>query len=149
VPTSANDRFRFFDTLVATEIAMWSAVDAAVSKTSAISLGLLMALRRIDDADGRARVQEVADGIGVTVGAASKVVDRLERAGLVRRVPNPNDRRSSLLEMTESGGAVLGSGLRSVRAELARRTDILTPEQLAVATEHLDALRRGFSEQPD
>ena len=33
----------------------------------------------------------------------SRLLDRLERQGLVRRRPNPSDKRSSLLEITEKG----------------------------------------------
>jgi DNA-binding MarR family transcriptional regulator len=140
VPTSADDRLRFFDVLVRTEIALWNAVDDAVSAETPVGLGLLTALRHVDAHDGQARVQEVADGIGITVGAASKIVDRLERAHLVRRVPHPADRRSSLVELTDDGAKVLRSGMRAVRAELGRRTDVLSPENLASTTMHLRAL---------
>jgi hypothetical protein len=58
------------------------------------------------------RREEVADDIAITVGAASKVIDRWERAELVRRVSNPSDRRSSLLQLTLPGSAALSEGGR-------------------------------------
>src|SRR5688572_6888591 len=35
---------------------------------------------------------------GLTSGAITALIDRLERAGFVRRVPNPDDRRSIIVE---------------------------------------------------
>ncbi len=128
-----------------TEIALWNAVDDAVSTETPVNLGLLTALRHIDAHDGQARVQEVADGIGITVGAASKIVDRLERAQLVRRRPHPADKRSSLIELTDDGAQALRFGMRAVLAELRRRTDVLTPEDLAATTMQLAALGNAFA----
>jgi DNA-binding MarR family transcriptional regulator len=145
VPTSPDDRFRFFDTLVRAEIRLWGAVDAAVSEATGTNLGLITALRTIDELDGAARVQEVADEIGITVGAASKIVDRLERAGLAERVPNPADRRSSLLRMTKPGRKTLAEGVRAAGQELGRRTDTLTQARLDETTAALAALADTFS----
>ena len=39
-------------------------------------------------------------------GAMTRMLDRLERRGLVRRVANPNDRRTSTLELTAEGKAI-------------------------------------------
>jgi DNA-binding MarR family transcriptional regulator len=39
-------------------------------------------------------------------GAMTRMLDRLERRGLVRRVAHPNDRRASNLELTAEGKAV-------------------------------------------
>ena len=39
-------------------------------------------------------------------GAMTRMLDRLERRGLVRRVAHPNDRRASKLELTAEGKAV-------------------------------------------
>jgi DNA-binding MarR family transcriptional regulator len=106
---------------------------------------LITALRTIDELDGSARVQEVADEIGITVGAASKIVDRLERAGLAERVPNPADRRSSLLRMTKPGRNTLADGVRVARKELVRRTDTITQAQLDATTAALASLADAFS----
>jgi DNA-binding MarR family transcriptional regulator len=40
-------------------------------------------------------------------GAMTRVVDRLEKAGYLRRVRNPGDRRSSQLELTDAGRKAL------------------------------------------
>jgi DNA-binding MarR family transcriptional regulator len=45
-------------------------------------------------------------GMSYDPGAMTRMLDRLERRGLVRRVAHPNDRRASNLELTTEGKAV-------------------------------------------
>lgn len=93
----------FFDVLVRYEVALWNAVDQVLRREGLVSLGQLHALRVIDRYAGQARVQDLSGDIGITVGAASKLVDRLERDGLAVRSPNPANRRSSLIALTSRG----------------------------------------------
>jgi DNA-binding MarR family transcriptional regulator len=145
VPTGPNERLTFFDELVATEVALWSALDAAVQAATGVNLGLITAVRQISRVEDGIRVQELADGIGITVGAASKIGDRLEKAGLATRLPNPTDRRSSLLQATEAGTTALREALEAMREELMVRTAALGTKDLQQVTEHLGAIRRVFA----
>lgn len=43
---------------------------------------------------------ELAEEAGLTTGAVTGVIDRLERAGYARRVPDPSDRRRIKVEVT-------------------------------------------------
>jgi DNA-binding MarR family transcriptional regulator len=45
--------------------------------------------------------------LGVSTGAMTNRLDKLERAGLIRRAPDPQDRRGVLLELTPAGEARL------------------------------------------
>ena len=45
---------------------------------------------------------ELATGSGLTPGAVTGVIDRLERHGYARRVPDPSDRRRVRVEVTPS-----------------------------------------------
>ena len=45
--------------------------------------------------------------LDVSTGAMTNRLDKLERRGLVRRTPDPNDRRGVLLELTEAGRSQL------------------------------------------
>lgn len=49
---------------------------------------------------GRAGVGELATELGLTTGAVSRVVDRLERGGFVHRIPDPVDGRKVIIELT-------------------------------------------------
>ena len=42
---------------------------------------------------------KLAEGTGLTTGGVTVMLDRLEKAGFVKRAPNPNDRRSVLVRV--------------------------------------------------
>jgi DNA-binding MarR family transcriptional regulator len=46
---------------------------------------------------------KLAEEIGLSSGAMTNRLDRLEEAGLVRRLPDPDDRRGLQVELTEAG----------------------------------------------
>lgn len=48
-------------------------------------------------------MSELAARLGVTKGAITQLIDRLEAKELVMRSPHPSDSRSSLLSLTEIG----------------------------------------------
>lgn len=50
---------------------------------------------------GRMSAGQLAAWSGLSTGAVTAVVDRLERAGYARRVPDPGDRRRVLVELTD------------------------------------------------
>ncbi|TCC12409.1 MarR family transcriptional regulator [Kribbella soli] len=54
-------------------------------------------------ADSALRVGEIADRMQVVGPHVTRQVQALEQRGLVRRVTDPNDRRASLIEATETG----------------------------------------------
>ncbi len=53
-----------------------------------------------------ARPSEVADAIGTGRSNVSKIVRRLEHAGLVGRMPDPDDGRQSVIGLTAEGRQV-------------------------------------------
>jgi DNA-binding MarR family transcriptional regulator len=61
-------------------------------------------LRTLDEApDGRVRLQQLIDCALMTKSGVSRLVDRMEAAGLVRRESCPADRRGAYAALTESG----------------------------------------------
>jgi DNA-binding MarR family transcriptional regulator len=51
--------------------------------------------------DGPASPGELAKRVNLTSGSASRMIERLVRAGYVRRVPDPHDRRKVVIEPDE------------------------------------------------
>jgi DNA-binding MarR family transcriptional regulator len=74
--------------------------------------------------------------------AMSGYVDRLERAGLVQRTPNPDDRRRQGLSVTTEGERVLRSVKSRRTAWLAARLEHLTPEELQAVDAAVEPLLR-------
>jgi DNA-binding MarR family transcriptional regulator len=54
-------------------------------------------------AEGPLSMSEVAERLVLSRGGATKVVDRLEEMGYVTRRPNTEDRRATIVEITETG----------------------------------------------
>lgn len=57
--------------------------------------------------------------LGYDSGAMTRLLDRLEKKGLVRRVANPDDRRSYLIELTEKSNALVPNARRQVQKVFA------------------------------
>ncbi len=56
--------------------------------------------------DHRSAPTAICEVLGRTTGGMSLTLDRLERAGLVRRLPDPADRRRVVVEATDEGVAL-------------------------------------------
>jgi DNA-binding MarR family transcriptional regulator len=68
---------------------------------SAIQANILITLW----ARGTTPIGELQKAMGLSSSAFSGAIDRMERAGLVRRLPSPSDRRSLLVEPARWGEA--------------------------------------------
>lgn len=64
---------------------------------------------------GIATPSELARHTGLTSGAATAMLDRLEKAGLIERRPNPDDRRGTLITPTNSAAEKAASWFESAR----------------------------------
>ena len=109
-----------FTALIHTEMGAWNAVESALSEAgNALTLGRLLVLRTVRDTPA-CRIQEVAASQGITLGAASRLVDRLHRDGLLHRTPCEHDRRATVLTVTDQGLAHLEEACAIVKKEQER-----------------------------
>jgi DNA-binding MarR family transcriptional regulator len=69
---------------------------------------------------GALRMSELSDHLRIAARSTTEVVDALEARGLVERRPDPDDRRATLVEVTEHGTRVLDA-IRSARGTEAER----------------------------
>ncbi|MEV0891184.1 MarR family winged helix-turn-helix transcriptional regulator [Promicromonospora sp. NPDC050262] len=139
------DGARLLDDLVRVEVRLYTLLDARLRAAHGHGLGRFDLLRAVD-AVPRCRVSDVVRRLGITVGAASKGVDRQVRDGLVRRQANPEDGRSSFLELTPAGRRVLDEMLPTLdraTAEALRGTGVPDGD-LAHLARVLAAVRGGL-----
>jgi DNA-binding MarR family transcriptional regulator len=102
--------------------------DAAFDKLAAARLGLsLTDLQCINIVESRHGVTagELAVESGLTTGAVTSVIDRLERAGYARRARDERDRRKVIVEVTDTfyarAGEIWGPVAADWQAALAER----------------------------
>ncbi len=69
---------------------------AGIGMTDATALGHLFH-------DGPQNLGQVAGRLNLTPGAVTALADRMAAAGYLTRTPHPNDRRQSLIGLTQSG----------------------------------------------
>ena len=88
--------------------------------------------------EGRTTVGRLAELTGLTTGSATRMVDRLEQAGYVKRVPDPTDRRRVLVEPVPG----LGTKFGAVHAPIAKaQMEVIAQyddEQLRLLVDFLD-----------
>lgn len=92
---------------------------------------------------------DLATTLMVTTGAMTNVLDRLEEAGLVRRVRNPDDRRSVIVEATEAGVATWHDAVNELGEEEATVVSALTRREQEQLNRLLRKLLAGFRESDD
>ena len=110
----------FFADLVRLEIELWRTVEARLRTDLDIGLATAQTLAVVAAVEN-CRVHDIVRDLSITVGGASKTVDRLERDGLVARRPHPSDRRSSVIALTRAGTTTHAKAQRLIAAELDTR----------------------------
>lgn len=61
---------------------------------------------------GERTISELASGLGISMGWASRVVTELEESGLVARLVDPNDRRVTRISLTPAAGTMVEQAYR-------------------------------------
>ena len=89
---------------------------------------------------------DIARSLLVSTGTMTNQLDKLERAGLVRRLPDPDDRRGKLVEMTPEGHERLNNYI-SVQAK--RETQLLSHLTQTEKRQLLDLLRKCLASLDD
>lgn len=105
-------------------------------------------LVQLHEAEGhRRRMQELAQEVLLSKSGLTRLVDRMERAGLVRRQACSEDRRGTFAELTPDGVAALRrtapTHLRGVAEHFARHLDAREAELLAELLGRVAARTRG------
>ena len=85
---------------------------------------------------------ELARHVGITSGAVTGVIDRLERLGFVRRASDPRDRRRVIVQLElidDDRRAQMEALLRPLQDDMAAVNDRFDDDQLATVLEWLQA----------
>lgn len=97
---------------------------------------------------GPAMMSELADEAGLTRRNLTTLADALEHDGLIRRLAHPDDRRATLLELTDAGWQAAEQSLNHRFAEIAALFDSLSGAQREQFSEILTALSGAMAASP-
>ncbi len=89
---------------------------------------------------GAATAGKLAELMGLTTGAVTRVIDRLEQAGYVRRVSDPADRRRVVVEIVPEKVSTLEGMMSSLEEAAHEEAERYSPEQLALINEFLSRM---------
>jgi len=92
------------------------------------------------DAVGPARISTVARGIGVTTAGVTGLLDRLEERSLIRREPDPVDRRAVVVRLEPAGQELLDGVYSAGREELVEVLERMDERDLRALNQGITAL---------
>ena len=88
---------------------------------------------------------DLVDALVLSSGAMTNRIDRVEAAGLVQRLPDPDDRRGTLVALTEKGRQVVDEALL---AHLENEERLLSALSAGERRQIADLLRRLLASAP-
>jgi DNA-binding MarR family transcriptional regulator len=99
----SSDRLRAWRLYFESALALTDVLDAELERDAGIRLRWYDVLVKLEETPDGLRMNELAERILYSKSGFTRVVDRMEEAGLVRRVRPENDRRSILVVLTDEG----------------------------------------------
>lgn len=131
-------RLVFLTTAAERQMRRWISRRGADRGISAAAGGVLLYLAEHPGAT----IGDVTAALQASAAGASGLLARMERADLVRRRTDPDDRRTVRLDLTPGGTAAV-SDVRSALGELnVRLTEGFTSDELATVARWLEHARR-------
>jgi DNA-binding MarR family transcriptional regulator len=109
------DRLRAWRLYFESALALLDVLDAEMERDAGIPIRWYDLLVHLEDEPRGLRMNELAERILYSKSGFTRVVDRMEDAGLVRRERPENDRRSFLVVLTDEGRKTLEAARRHHR----------------------------------
>jgi DNA-binding MarR family transcriptional regulator len=149
--TPTNQQLVDWRVFLETAYALIDILDAELQAERGITLRWYDALVQLEEAEGGLPMNELAGRILASKSGLTRVIDRMEEAGLVRRERPPDDRRVVLVVITERGLEVLRAARvvhrRGIHEHFTRHLD---PRELSALArslgnvhDHVRPLRPG------
>lgn len=138
-----DPRIEAFGMLIETHNELQNVITHRLEAESALSVPWMGVLIRLARSPGqRLRMTELARDMTMSTSGLTRLIDRIERVGHVRREPCPNDRRGFHAVLTPAGLAVVAEASTRHVADLETYLAApLTPDQLTQLTDLLRIVR--------
>jgi DNA-binding MarR family transcriptional regulator len=90
---------------------------------------------------------EIARQTGLTSGATTAMLDRLEKSGMIERKPNPDDRRGTLIVLLDSGAKKVGPWFGSARQAQQELIASYTEQELEIIADFFERSTAMWEEE--
>ncbi|MCQ4084984.1 MarR family transcriptional regulator [Streptomyces sp. RB6PN25] len=138
---AADHRIRAFGVLLTTAGMLERLAGAVMERECGISHAMFEVLLHLAEHPEGLPMGDVSRRLVLTSGGATRLIGRMEAAGLVRREPSHEDRRSTIVSMTERGEQTLVDAARvHVRTLDEHVYQPLTQAEAAAMVSALDRL---------
>lgn len=102
------DLLRLSGTILTTQLRLAAEIEARAVRPTGLPATVLDLLVRLDLAPERAeRASRLCGQLNLSAAHMSRTIDRAEAAGLVERLPDPDDRRAQVVVLSSAGDAAL------------------------------------------
>ena len=141
----SKDPMAAWETLLRTVSALLRTFEQELQESEGLPLTWYDVLIQLTEPpDGRLRMQALADRVVLSRSGLTRLIDRMEKAGLVRREPSQEDRRGYYALLTEDGREVLRRARpvhhRGIYEHFTRHLDETDVQALGIA---MAKVRRG------
>lgn len=90
--------------------------------------------------NGPVAISRIKDTYHVSAPAATQLINALEKNELIERIKDPNDKRSSLIQLSNHGKDILKHGSKAFEVGLKEMADYLGPEDSELFNRILDRI---------
>lgn len=112
-----------------------------IEKQFGVSIPQLLILQYLSGKeDYRATATEIRKFINLNASTVSGVIYRLEKKGLVARVPSPNDRRASYVTLTAKAADLLKNSPTTLQEKISKRLKQLSSNEIESLARNIDLL---------
>ena len=133
------ERLRCWRLYVESALALIDVLDTELQEAAGIPQRWYDVLVHLEESPDGIAMNELADQILYSKSGFTRVVDRMEEAGLVRRVRPEHDRRTILVVLTEAGAETMEHARRYHRDGIERHfSQHLTDNEIKVLTRALE-----------
>ena len=136
-----SERLRAWRLYFESALALNDVLDVELEHDTGLPLRWYDVLVHLEDAPGGLRMNELAERILYSKSGFTRVVDRMEAAGFVRRVRPENDRRSILVQLTDEGRETMLRARRHHRSGIEQHfSRHLTDAEIKALTRALEKI---------
>lgn len=132
-----DQQFEAWKAFLRAQAGLIKTLDRELVAERGLPIAFFDVLAQLSIAGGRLRMRELADAVLLSRSGVTRLVDRMERAGLVRREQCPEDRRSLYAALTPEGEHTLAEALpvhvQGIATHFGRHLDDEEAKTLAAA----------------